>query len=47
MGLRVYHLPAGLAGHAWRRILWIERTWPWAVAFTTSWKRITWLPATT
>nr|WP_243761759.1 hypothetical protein [Streptomyces sp. YIM 98790] len=30
-----------------RRILRIERTWPWAAAFTTSWNRLTRLPAAT
>jgi hypothetical protein len=45
--LRLYHLPARLARHARRRILRIERTWPWAAAFTTSWNRITQLPVAT
>ncbi|MFJ2564500.1 MULTISPECIES: hypothetical protein [unclassified Streptomyces] len=47
MRFRLYHLPARLARHARRRFLRIERTWPWAPAFTTSWKRLTRLPAVT
>ncbi|MGY5036004.1 transposase [Streptomyces sp. 900116325] len=47
MRLRLYHLPARLARQARRRILRIERTWPWATAFTTSWNRLTRLPAAT
>ncbi|MFJ2022019.1 IS1380 family transposase [Streptomyces nodosus] len=47
MRFRLYHLPARLARHARRRFLRIERTWPWASAFTTSWKRLTRLPAVT
>ncbi|MET7317352.1 IS1380 family transposase [Streptomyces thermoviolaceus] len=47
MRLRIYHLPARLASHARRRILRIERTWPWAMAFTTSWNRLTRLPVAT
>ncbi|WP_406724580.1 transposase [Streptomyces sp. GD-15H] len=45
--IRLYHLPARLARHARRRFLRIERTWPWATAFTTSWSRITQLPVAT
>ncbi|MFE4578103.1 IS1380 family transposase [Streptomyces chartreusis] len=45
MRLRLYHLPARLAHHARRRYLRIERTWPWATAFTTCWSRLTKLPA--
>ncbi|GAA2017544.1 IS1380-like element ISMsm3 family transposase [Nocardiopsis rhodophaea] len=41
----LYHLPARLADHARRRFLRIERTWPWAKAFTTGWHRLTALPA--
>ncbi|MBB4932736.1 hypothetical protein F4561_003556 [Lipingzhangella halophila] len=47
MRLRIYHLPARLACHARRRLVRIERTWPWAQAFTTSWARLTALPALT
>jgi hypothetical protein len=47
MRFRLYHLPARLAKHARRRYLRIERTWPWASAFTTSWRRLIQLPATT
>lgn len=45
MRFRLYHLPARLAHHARRRFLRIERTWPWAKAFTTSWARLTEFPA--
>lgn len=44
---RLYHLPARLVNHARRRWLRIERTWPWANAFTTAWRRLTDLPAVT
>jgi hypothetical protein len=47
MRFRLYHLPARLARHARRRYLRIEGTWPWAGAFTTSWRRLTLLPAVT
>ncbi|MFD4144668.1 transposase [Streptomyces sp. NPDC058572] len=47
MRFRLYHLPARLSRHARRRWLRIERTWPWAGAFTTAWSRITDLPAVT
>ncbi|MFB7601147.1 IS1380 family transposase [Streptomyces sp. NPDC056160] len=47
MRFRLYHLPARLADHARRRWLRIERTWPWATAFTTCWQRLTALPAIT
>ncbi|WP_234436392.1 transposase [Streptomyces sp. NRRL S-813] len=47
MRLRLHHLPARLAAHARRRRLRLERTWPWAEAFTTVWTRITDLPAIT
>jgi hypothetical protein len=47
MRFRLYHLPARLADHARRRYLRIERTWPWAKAFTTCWHRLTALPAIT
>ncbi|MER5433689.1 IS1380 family transposase [Streptomyces sp. NPDC002588] len=47
MRFRLYHLPARLARHARRRYLRIERTWPWASAFTTSWMRLTRLPTAT
>lgn len=47
MRFRLYHLPARLAKHARRRYLRIEQTWPWATAFTTSWSRLTQLPAVT
>jgi len=47
MRFRLYHLPARLSRHARRQWLRIERTWPWATAFTTAWNRITSLPAVT
>ncbi|MFE9922848.1 IS1380 family transposase [Streptomyces sp. NPDC005774] len=47
MRFRLYHLPARLAKHARRRYLRIERSWPWAEAFTTCWQRLTELPAVT
>ncbi len=47
MRFHLYHLPARLAHHARRRYLRIEPTWPWASAFTTSWRRLTQLPAAT
>jgi hypothetical protein len=47
MRFRLYHLPARLADHARHRWLRIERTWPWATAFTTCWQRLTALPAIT
>ncbi|MEU7068417.1 transposase [Streptomyces sp. NPDC046161] len=47
MRFRLYHLPARLSRHARRRWLRIERTWPWAHAFTTAWSRIGGLPAFT
>lgn len=47
MRFRIYHLPARLATHARRRWLRIERTWPWADAFTTAWTRISDLAALT
>ncbi|WTB19979.1 transposase (plasmid) [Streptomyces sp. NBC_00829] len=47
MRFRLYHLPARLTDHARRRWLRIERTWPWATAFTTCWQRLTALPAVT
>lgn len=45
MRFRIYHLPARLARHARRRILRIERTWPWAEALTACWRRLVALPA--
>ncbi|MFD0507779.1 transposase [Streptomyces chiangmaiensis] len=45
MRFRLYHLPARLAKHARRRWLRIETTWPWADAFTISWRRLGALPA--
>ncbi|WP_244187879.1 transposase [Streptomyces regalis] len=47
MRLRFHHLPARLARHARCRILRIERTSPWAAAFTVSWNRLTRLPVAT
>ncbi|MFJ3794631.1 transposase, partial [Kitasatospora sp. NPDC090091] len=47
MRFRIYHLPVRLAAHARRRWLRIDRTWPWASAFTTCWRRLIQLPADT
>ncbi|BFO16825.1 hypothetical protein SHKM778_32130 [Streptomyces sp. KM77-8] len=47
MRFRLYQLPARLADHARRRFLRIERTRPWAKAFTTCWHRLASLPAIT
>lgn len=47
MRFRLYHLPARLADHARCRFLRIERTWPWAGAFTTCWQRLIALPTVT
>lgn len=44
MRYRLYHLPAKLTRHARYRVLAIERTWPWAQAFTTCWRRLGALP---
>lgn len=45
--MKLYHLPARLTAHARRRTLHLDRTWPWATAFTTAWQRATQLPALT
>ncbi|WP_223830580.1 transposase [Nocardiopsis quinghaiensis] len=45
MRYRLYHLHARLSRHARYRVLAIERTWPWAQAFTTCWQRLGALPA--
>jgi len=42
-----YHLPARLTAHARRRVLHLDRSWPWAHVFTTAWQRATDLPALT
>lgn len=47
MRFRRYHLPARLVSHARRRVLGLERTWPWAGAFTSCWQRLGVLPAPT
>lgn len=44
MRYRLYHLPGRLTRHARYRVLAIERTWPWARAFTACWHRIAELP---
>jgi Transposase DDE domain group 1 len=44
---KLYHLPARLTAHARRRTLHLDRTWPWAAAFTTAWQRAHQLPALT
>jgi hypothetical protein len=45
--MKLYHLPARLTAHARRRTLHLDRTWPWATAFTIAWRRATELPART
>ncbi|MEU3795668.1 hypothetical protein AB0F07_38760 [Streptomyces fructofermentans] len=45
--MKLYHLPARLTAHARRRVLHLDRTWPWARAFTTAWQRATQLPPPT
>lgn len=44
---RLYHVPATLARHARRRLVRIDRTWPYKDAFTTCWDRLQALPAPT
>jgi len=44
---KLYHLPARLTAHARRRVLHLDRSWPWAHVFTTAWQRATDLPALT
>lgn len=44
---KLYHLPARLTSHAHRRTLHLDRSWPWAPAFTTAWQRAIQLPALT
>jgi hypothetical protein len=41
---RLYSVPARYVRHARRRHLRIDRTWPWADAFTLAWQRLTRLP---
>ncbi|WP_329133234.1 IS1380 family transposase [Streptomyces sp. NBC_01476] len=43
--MKLYHLPARLTSHVRRRTLHLDRTWPWATAFTTAWQRAHQLPA--
>jgi len=45
--MKLYHLPARLTSHARRRTLHLDRTWPWASAFTTAWHHATKLSAVT
>jgi hypothetical protein len=45
--MKLYHLPARLTAHARRHTLHLDRTWPWAAAFTTAWRHATELPALT
>lgn len=45
--MKLYHLPARLIAHARRRTLHLDRSWPWAAAFTTARQRATQLPALT
>jgi hypothetical protein len=45
--MNLYHLPARLTSHARRHTLHLDRTWPWAAAFTTAWHHATQLSAVT
>jgi hypothetical protein len=45
--MKLYHLPARLTSHARRHTLHLDRTWPWAAAFTTAWHHATQLSAVT
>ncbi|MFF3313732.1 transposase [Streptomyces sp. NPDC002952] len=45
--MKLNHLPGRLTAHARRRTLHLDRTWPWAAAFTTAWQHATRLPALT
>jgi DDE family transposase len=44
---KLYHLPTRLTAHARTRTLHLDRTWPWASAFTTAWQQTAQLPALT
>jgi hypothetical protein len=41
----ILHIPARLTAHARRRILKIERSWPWAEAVVAAWNRLGAIPA--
>lgn len=41
----ILHIPARLVTHARKRILKIERTWPWATAVVAAWERLGVIPA--
>jgi len=41
----ILHIPARLTAHARRRILKIERSWPWAQAVVAAWNRLGAIPA--
>jgi hypothetical protein len=41
----ILHIPARLISHARRRILKIERSWPWAEALVAAWDRLGAIPA--
>jgi hypothetical protein len=41
----ILHIPARLTAHARRRVLKIERSWPWAEAVVTAWNRLGAIPA--
>ncbi|MFG2231277.1 hypothetical protein ACGFNX_14915 [Streptomyces sp. NPDC048723] len=45
--MKFHPLPARLTAHTRRRTLHLDRTWPWATAFTAAWRRATDLPART
>jgi hypothetical protein len=41
----ILHIPARLTAHARRRILKIERSWPWADTIVAAWNRLGAIPA--
>jgi Transposase DDE domain group 1 len=41
----ILHIPARLTSHARRRVLKIERSWPWADAVVACWERLGAIPA--
>jgi hypothetical protein len=41
----ILHIPARLTTHARRRVLRIEKTWPWATALLDAWERLGRIPA--
>lgn len=45
--LKLYQLPARLTAHARRRVLHLDRDWPWTRAFEAAWRHATELPSLT